>query len=328
MEQRINTPLTPQQAAEAANATREAASSTPSFASALWRQFRTDRLAVAGLCVAATLIVLAAFAPLISSQVVGHGPNELFQKTMTTEQGLPKGPNSSFLFGADQAGRDVLVRTLYGARTDLSIALFAVGISTVFGVVLGAVAGFSGGWLDSVISRFTDVALALPVLLLALGIVTTCGLSKTGCVGGAVRPGILLITVIIALFSWMPFTRLARGLAISIREQPFIEASRALGARRRWILLHDVLPNMATPILIFAVLQIPTTILFAATLSFLGLGVPENIPSWGKMLAEAGDYMGTAWWLMVFPGAFLLASTLAFTMVGDGLAHALRRTEA
>ena len=287
-----------------------------------WSRFKQDRVAFVGLGFIATLIVLAICAPLIA-KLVGHGPNELFQREMTDEFGIPKGPNADFIMGADTAGRDAFVRVIYGARTSLIVALVATGIATLIGVTLWTLAGFFGGVTDTVVSRTIDVILAMPLLLLAIGISTVCSATKEGCLGGAVKPGLGLVIFIIALFSWPYIARIVRGQTLSIREKEFIEAGRSLGASNVRLMFREILPNLAAPILVYATLVIPNNILFEAALSFLGLGVPQRIPSWGRMLADGAQVFEVAWWLMVFPGFFLLFTTLAFNLVGDGLRDAL-----
>jgi peptide/nickel transport system permease protein len=287
-----------------------------------WARFKQDRLALVGLGFIVTLIVLAICAPLIA-KLVGHGPNELFQREMTDEFGIPKGPNPDFIFGADTAGRDAFVRVIYGARTSLIVAIVATGIATVIGVTLGTIAGFFGGVWDTVVSRTIDVILSMPLLLFAIGISTVCSATKDGCLGGTVKPGLGLVIFIISLFSWPYIARIVRGQTLSLREKEFIEASRSLGASNTRLMFREILPNLAAPILVYATLVIPNNILFEAALSFLGLGVPQRIPSWGRMLADGAQVFEVAWWLMVFPGFFLLFTTLAFNLLGDGLRDAL-----
>jgi ABC-type dipeptide/oligopeptide/nickel transport system permease subunit len=288
-----------------------------------WREFRQDWLALAGMVIIAVMIFLAVGAPLASRLLVHHGPNQIFINQTLDEFGLPKGPNRAFWFGADDAGRDLFVRVLYGARTSLVVAFFATGISVVIGVMVGLVAGFYRGRVDTVLSRFTDIVMSLPVLLLALGLVAGCGLSSRGCLGGTVKPGLLLVSYVIGLFNWPYISRLVRGEVLRLREKEFVEAARAAGASNFRIMSREILPNVFAPVLVFTTLIIPNNILFEAALSFLGIGVPPTTPSWGKMLSDAGSIFTVAWWMMVFPGLFLFATTLAFNLVGDGLRDAL-----
>jgi peptide/nickel transport system permease protein len=285
-----------------------------------WKRFRRDRFAVGGAFVVIFMILIAFLAPVIAGFT--HGPNEVHLDRLDSF-GIPTGPQSGFYFGVDTAGRDLFIRVLYGARTSLFIAFFATGIATVIGVTLGMLAGFFRGKTDTVISRTIDVVLSLPVLLIALGLVSACGLEKSGCLGGIIKPGLLLISYVIGLFSWPYIARIVRGQVLSLREKEFIESARSLGSTNRRIMFREVLPNVAAPIIVYTTLIIPNNILFEAALSFLGVGVPPTTPSWGKELSDAGQIFTVAWWMMLFPGLFLFFTTLAFNLVGDGLRDAL-----
>jgi len=297
-----------------------------------WELFRVrfmqDRAAVAGAVVIILLIVLALAAPLFKL-ITHHGPNELFDSMLTPDIGLPKGPNSHFWFGGDQVGRDVFVRTIYGIRTSLVVAFVATGFATVIGIILGIVAGFRGGVTDTAISRLVDIVLSMPLLLFAIGLSTVCSISASGCLGGLLQPGLSLVIGIIALFTWPNIARIVRGQVLSLREREFIEAARSLGARGTWIMFRELLPNLVAPIVVYTTLIIPSNILFEAALSFLGVGVPQSTPSWGRMLSDAtnGQLFTYAWWMMVFPGTFLVLTTLSFNLVGDGLRDALGPSE-
>jgi peptide/nickel transport system permease protein len=286
-----------------------------------WRRFRKDRFALAGVIVIAVIILLAIAAPYIEVHVAGHDKNAVDLHALD-QFGLPGGPNGQYWFGVDEAGRDLFVRVIYGARTSLTIAVAATGMSVVIGVVLGLLSGFYRGKVDTFISRFTDVVLSLPVLLLSLGLVSACGISKEGCLGGLLSPGLTLVSIVIGLFSWPYISRIVRGQVLSLREKEFVEASRSLGASNWRIVFREILPNVAAPIIVYATLIIPNNVLFEAALSFLGVGVPPETPSWGRMLSEASNHI-ESWWMMLFPGLFLLMTTLAFNLVGDGLRDAL-----
>jgi peptide/nickel transport system permease protein len=293
-----------------------------------WGRFRRDRFALAGVVILALITVLALAAPLFV-RITGHGPNQVFSQVYPEgaldDFGLPIGPNRDFWFGADTAGRDLFVRVLYGAQTSLFVALFATFISLVIGVTGGLLAGYYRGKVDSFVSRVIDIVLAMPVLLLALGLVAVCGTAQ-GCLGGLwglLRPGRLLVGLIIGLFSWPYIARIVRGQVLSLREKEFVEAARSMGARDSRIVFREVLPNVVAPIIVYTTLTIPNNVLFEAALSFLGIGVPPTTPSWGRMLSEGGEIFTTAWWMMVFPGVFLFLTTLAFNLMGDGLRDAL-----
>jgi ABC-type dipeptide/oligopeptide/nickel transport system permease subunit len=287
-----------------------------------WARFRSDKLAVAGVGVLVFLGLLAIFAP-VSVRLTGHDPNDLHIYEVLDQYGLPEGPQSEFWFGADSAGRDVFVRVIYGTRTSLTVALLATTIELGIGIVLGLLAGFYRGRIDTIIMRTADVIFSIPVLMLALGLVAACGLQKEGCLGGAIKPGILLISYVIGLFGWPYIARIVRGQVLSLREKEFVEAARAQGASNTYIIFREILPNILAPVLVYGTLVIPENILYEAALSFLGLGVPANTPSWGYMLNEASSIFTVAWWLMLFPGVFLFLTTFAFNLAGDGLRDAL-----
>jgi peptide/nickel transport system permease protein len=288
-----------------------------------WRRFRKDRFALAGIVFIIVMVALALSAPLVA-RLVGHGPNEIFvQQGALNELGLPVGPSGDFLFGADTAGGDLFVRVIYGARTSLTVALLSTSLSLVIGISLGMMGGYYRGKVDTFVSRLIDIVLSLPVLLLALGLVAACSLSKEGCLGGLIRPGLLLVSYVIGLFSWPYIARIVRGQVLSLREKEFVEAARSQGAGDFRIMAREILPNVVAPIIVYTTLIIPNNILFEAALSFLGAGVPPTVPSWGRMLSEAATIFTVAWWMMVFPGLFLFLTTLAFNLVGDGLRDAL-----
>jgi peptide/nickel transport system permease protein len=289
-----------------------------------WLRFRQDRVAIAGTLFIILLIIMAFLAPFIAHHIVHHDPNQLFFNELS-DIGLPSGPSTHFWFGADTVGRDLFVRTIYGARTSLVVAFVATGISVVIGIVLGIVAGYTRGWVDTLISRTIDIVMSLPILLFAIGIAAACGITPKGCLGGLVQPGLSLVIFVIALVNWTYIARIVRGQVLSLREREFIEASRSLGASSTRIMFKELLPNLAAPIIVYSTLIIPSNILFEAALSFLGVGVPQTIPSWGRMLSDAseGQIFTVAWWMMFFPGFFLLMTTLAFNLLGDGLRDAL-----
>jgi peptide/nickel transport system permease protein len=275
------------------------------------------------LVLVASILLIGVFAPVLAG-ISGHAPNELFDN-MRTQLGLPRGPNGSFWFGADQVGRDLFVRVMYGARTSLIVSVVGTGVATLIGVVVGSIAGYYRRRLDTLISRSIDVWLSLPLLLFAVGLSTVCSASAKGCLGGLLQPGLPLVTGIIALFTWPYIARIVRGQVISLREREFVEASRSMGSNDARIMFSEILPNLMAPILVYATLTIPGNILFEAALSFLGVGVPQSTPSWGRMLSDAtsGSLFTYAWWMMVYPGLFLLLTTLAFYLIGDGLRDAL-----
>jgi peptide/nickel transport system permease protein len=289
-----------------------------------WARLRQDKAAVAGGVVIVLLTLIAIFGGPIAEHITGHNQNATFN-SMTDEFGVPKGPNSTFWFGADAEGRDLFVRTMYGARTSLFVGIVASGFAVLIGLVVGLLAGFFGGWVDTLLSRLADVLLAVPQILIAVGIVAACSTNKDGCnIGGviSIQPGLPVVIVVITLFSWSYIARIVRGYTLSLREKEFVESARAAGASNARILATEILPNLIGPLIVYSTLLIPTNILFEAALSYLGLGVPSTEPSWGSILNDASQLYDVAWWLMLFPGAFLIITTLAFNLLGDGLRDA------
>jgi peptide/nickel transport system permease protein len=286
-----------------------------------WERFREDKVALFGGVVIILLILIAAFGGPLAAWVTGHPSLTAYTQTMEDEFGIPKGPNAQFWFGADGTGRDLFVRTLYGARTSLMVGVAASLIAVSVGLVVGMAAGFFGGWLDMGLSRLGDMMLSLPQLLIAIGVVAACSLQ--GCLGGFIQPGIRVVIGVIAFFTWPYIARIVRGFTLSIREKEFVEASRSLGASNMRIIFREILPNLIGPIIVYTTLLIPQNIIFEASLSYLGLGVPPDVASWGSLLNQAQSYYDVAWWLMLFPGLFLVMTTLAFNLLGDGLRDAL-----
>ena len=286
-----------------------------------WRRFRRDRVAMASLAFVVFLAIVAIAAPLVVKLLGLPGPYTQ-NPSLTGPFGEPLGPSLAHPFGVDPLGEDIASRVIYGARVSLEVGVVGTAISMVIGVTLGLLAGYYRGWLDTIISRLLiDVTLSIPVLLLGLGIGAAC--SVRGCVGGAIQPGVGVIIFLIAFATWTYFARIVRGLVLSLREREFVEAARALGASDLRIMFREILPNLVAPIIVYATLQIPLNILIEASLSFLGVGVRPPTASWGQMIAAATPTFNTAWWYMVFPGAALLLTVLAFNLLGDGLRDAL-----
>lgn len=280
-----------------------------------WARFRRDRLAVVSVVVLVLIVLFALAAPLFASWT-GHSYDATYPETGLDVNGQPTGPGRAFWLGADQLGRDVLVRSAYGARISLVVGILASLLATVFGVMVGVVSGFVGGAADTVLARFMDITLALPYLLVAIVLATSFQVTS-------VVASLSLTIIVIAFFSFAATGRILRGQVISLKEKEFIEAARSLGAGGLRIMFVDLLPNLMAQVTVLASLLIPTSIVFEATLSFLGVGVRPPVPSWGRMLGEGSDVFETAWWLLVVPGALLLLTTLAFNLVGDGIRDAL-----
>jgi peptide/nickel transport system permease protein len=292
-----------------------------------WRRFRHDRVAMVSAGFIIALIIVALAAPLVVDIVGVSGPNVQNPNTLDLF-GLPTGPSAAHPFGVDELGRDILARVVYGARISLEVGISGTAIAAVIGTVIGLVAGFFGRWIDTILMRMVDVFLAFPVIVLALGIADACGVR--GCVHAfgteLIQPGIGTVIFVIALSSFTYIARIVRGQVLSLREKEFVEAARSLGASNNRILYREILPNLLAPLIVYSSLLIPTNILLEAALSFLGVGVRPPTASWGQMVASAGTDIlagNAAWWYMVFPGAALLLTVLAFNLVGDGLLDAL-----
>lgn len=276
------------------------------------RRLVRDRASMAALVFILLLVVFAASAPLIES-AVGHSPIEQYRSTGLSEMGLPVAPNNEFVLGTDHLGRDVLVRLAYGARVSLLVGVLASLTAAFIGLTVGMIAGYVGGATDMVLSRLIDLVMSVPFLLCALALVSVFG------------PSLGLSVGVIVFFSWATMGRVIRAEVSSLRRREFVEASRSLGAGPVSIMIRDILPNLSVPIIVYTTMMIPSSIVFEATLSFLGLGIVPPTPSWGGMLADAATnsiYL-VAWWLVIFPGTALLLTTLAFNILGDGLRDAL-----
>jgi peptide/nickel transport system permease protein len=285
-----------------------------------WRRFRSDRVAMASAIFIIVLIVVAIAAPLIVSVLGLPGPNVNNTNALDIF-GSPSGPSASHPFGVDELGRDVLSRTIYGARVSLVVGIFGTLIAAVVGTIVGLLSGFYRGWTDTLMMRTVDVFLSFPVLVLGLGIGAACGVR--GCLSGLIQPGIATVIFIIALLSFTYIARIVRGQVLSLREKEFVEAARSLGASNTRILFREILPNLIAPLIVYSSLLIPTNILLEAALSFLGVGIRPPTASWGQMIADASGVFDTAWWYMAFPGLALVLTVLAFNLVGDGLQDAL-----
>jgi peptide/nickel transport system permease protein len=286
-----------------------------------WRRLRRDKVAMVALGFIVILILVAILAGPIR-KLVGAPPPNVQESNALDDFGLPQGPSSKHIFGVDPIGRDVFSRVLYGARVSLKVAFIGTGLSVIFGVILGTIAGYFRGWVDTGISRVLDVMLAFPVLLLGLGLATACS-GENGCVGGLIQPGLSVVIFIIVLANSPYVARIIRGQVLSLREKEFVEAARSLGAGHGRIMFREILPNLVAPIIVYATLFIPANILLEAALSFLGVGVQPPDPSWGEMLAKATSIFDVAWWFLFFPGMALLLTVLAFNLVGDGMQDAL-----
>jgi peptide/nickel transport system permease protein len=275
-----------------------------------WARLRKDRAAMISLVVIILLIVMALMAPLISKWV-GYAPDFGDRKFGQTEDGLPVGLSGHHILGTDRFGRDILVRSVYGARVSLVVGLVSTALAVIFGVIIGASAGFYGGAIDTILARFMDVTLSFPYLLFALALAAAFGASTP------------LTIFVITFFSFASIGRIVRGQVLQIKEREFIEAAKSLGAGSVRTMFVDVIPNLVAPVTVLGSMTIPTAIIFESTLSFLGAGSDPRTPTWGNMLSDATQSYTVAWWTLFIPAALLLITTLAFNILGDAVRDAL-----
>jgi peptide/nickel transport system permease protein len=289
-----------------------------------WGRLRRDKVALAGGMFIIFLVLVALFAPLIV-KITGGPPNEFHQDLMDPfisdiPAGTFGGMSWEHPMGLETvSGRDIFSRVVYGARISLLIAILATMVSVAVGTTVGIIAGFFGGWVDAILSRIMDMFLAFPLLVFAIALTGVIPDRAFGLSGLPLRLGLLVF--VIGFFNWPYIGRIVRGQTISLREREYIEAARSLGARRPYILFTELLPNLMAPILVYSTLIIPTNILFEASLSFLGVGIPPPTASWGGMLAAAVDFY-TVPHFMLWPGLAIFATVLAFNLFGDGLRDA------
>lgn len=261
----------------------------------------SNPLALAGFIIIAIVLLLALFAPIVAP----YDPDSIDIKAILL------GPSSSHLMGTDGLGRDVWSRMLFGARISLMVGILAVGISTIIGIVLGAISGYFRGWVDVVIMRSVDVMLSIPTFFLILAVIAF------------LTPSIWNIMIVIGLTSWMGVTRLVRAEFLSLQGREFVLAAKTLGAKDFRLIFIHLLPNSLTPIIVSSVLGIASAVLVESGLSFLGLGVQAPQASWGNILADGRVYIQFAWWLSLFPGIAILITVLGYNLLGEGLRDAL-----
>ena len=277
-----------------------------------WAKFKQDKLAIMGAILVLLMILLALSAGIVEK--IRDIPYDFqFRDIGLNDFGSPSPPDATHWFGFDDSGRDLFIRVLYGARTSLKIAIIATGFELMIGVFVGMLAGYRRGWVDTLLSRLTDLILSIPFLLLAISLGVIYGGSET------------IVIFLITFFGWPYIARIVRGQTLSLREAQFIEAAHSMGASTRWIMFREILPNLVAPVIVYATLIIPTNIVAESALSFLGVGIQEPQASWGKMISSATSYVtyGAAWWYMFYPGLLLFLTVLGFNLLGDGLRDAL-----
>ena len=256
------------------------------------------RLAALGALMLAIAILMALSAPVLAP----HDP-----AAVSLVDRLRPPLASGHFFGTDALGQDVLSRVIFGARVSLVVGFSAVAISGVIGITLGLLSGFFGGWLDTLLMRVADIQLAFPTIILYVAVMAVLG------------PGLEKLIAVIGVVGWVQYARVERAMTLSLREQEFVQAARVLGASSWWIMLRHILPNTLGPLTVVASFGLASTIVIEASLSFLGLGVPPSVASWGSMLADGRDYLRAAWWVATFPGLALTLCVLAVNLLGDWL---------
>ncbi len=273
---------------------------TSLFRDAIRRLFR-NKLAITGMVIMGTFLLTAILAPVIAPY------DPIIQELVMRR----RPPSQEHLLGRDDLGRDILSRIIFGARTSLQVGVMSVGFAIVIGAIIGAVSGYLGGWIDNIVMRLMDIMLAFPALLLALAIVTILG------------PGLMNMLYAIGIVSIPAYARIVRASVLSVKEQDYILAARAIGAPPSRILFRNVFPNTLTPLIVQATLGIGTAILDSAGLSFLGLGAQPPQPEWGAMLGQGRYAVFTAPHIVLFPGLAIMLTVLGFNLLGDGLRDAL-----
>jgi peptide/nickel transport system permease protein len=290
-----------------------------------WTRFKRDRIAVAGGVIVVLLIVTAVSSRLLQ-HLFGLDPNEFHQDLIDPNTTLPIGDFGGMSWAhplgvEPKFGRDILARILEGSWVSLVVAFGATVLSNALGTVLGVMAGYYGGRVDSVISRLMDTFLAFPLLLFAIAISATLQGGAFGLNGLPLHISVLIF--VIGFFNWPYMGRIVRGQTLALREREFVDASRGLGARGPYILFKELLPNLVGPIIVYSTLLIPTNIIFEASLSFLGVGIQPPQASWGGMLKQAVDFFQIDPQYMLVPGLAIFVTVLAFNLLGDGLRDAL-----
>jgi ABC-type dipeptide/oligopeptide/nickel transport system permease subunit len=273
----------------------------------VWRRLRRDPFAILGAAIILGLILVALFAPVLAL----HNPTYQDYIGGLTTEGSPMAYSSQHPLGTDNLGRDVLSRLIYGARVSLVVGVLANGLALLIGVALGTLAGYFGRWVDVAIMRLTDTMLSFPVLLFAVAL------------GTILHPGVTIIVVVIGVTFWTWTARIVRGQVLSLREKEFVEAARSVGASHARILVHHIMPQLLPVVIVYGTLGTATAILFEASLSYLGAGVQDPTPAWGKMASDGASWYHAAPWLITYPVVAIVLTVLGFNLLGDGLRDAL-----
>jgi peptide/nickel transport system permease protein len=297
----------PEAAAEPAPLTAEPTiADEPSLGRRALTSLRRDPVALLSVLAVIVLALIAVFAPLLAP----HDPLTAYPNGLSA-RGAPVGPGSQFLLGTDPNGRDVLSRLIYGARVSLLVGVVATALASLIGVLVGGIAGYAGGIVDSVLMRITDVVLSFPILLFCVALIAITG------------PSTRNVMLVIAFGYWTYLARIVRGLVLSLKEREFVVAARTLGIGHSAILRRHILPHLIPAIIVYSTLGIATSILIEASLSYLGIGVPLPQASWGQMISQGQEYFQSAPWLLIAPGVALIITVLAFNLAGDWLTDLL-----
>lgn len=292
---------------------------SPGYWRIIWRQYRRNRMAVAGLFFIAALIFMALAAPLLATSQPLYcsqggwclkAPIPYTPAEYNLDDTLAP-PSARHWFGTDEQGRDVAARMVFGARISLAVGVVAVSIYVAIGILLGAAAGYYGGWVDQVISRAIEIMICFPTFFLILTLLAFIG------------PSIYNIMVVIGLTSWTGIARLVRGEFLKLKNQDFVQAAVALGASDSRVIFRHMLPNALAPVLVSATFGVAAAILIESGLSFLGFGVPPHIPSWGSILSQSQEFMDIAWWLTMVPGTAIFLTITVYNIVGEALRDAI-----
>lgn len=279
----------------------------PSVRKRLWRRLLRSPVGATGFVVVAFVLIVAALAPWLAP----HDPNEKNPALRLKPPAWVEGSVPGYPLGTDVLGRDQLSQLIYGARISVSVGVAAVVVAGAIGVAIGLASGYVGGWVDEVLMRFTEGFNAIPSLLLVT------------LVAGVIGPGVMALILVLGTTRWVTYCRVVRGETLAVRELEYVQAARALGQRPWLIIYRHILPNVQGSIIVLATLNIANSILAESTLSFLGLGVPPNVPTWGRMLADGRQYIANAWWLSTFPGLAISVSVLGIIFLGDWLRDVL-----
>ena len=281
-----------------------------------WRRFSAHRMATVGLFMMSAIVLYILIGSFVFTEEYANDLN-LRHKW--------EAPSAEHPMGTDEVGRDVMARTIYGGQISLAISVLSVMVTTITGTVLGLIAGYYGGWLDSIIMRVAEALLSIPLLFLLLVLSKFIGtqMPQVNILGREISGSVIVIILVLGLTTWMGLSRIVRSLVLSLKEREFIIAARAVGMSNRRIVFRHIMPNAMTPVIVATTLGISQVILIEANVSFLGLGVQPPTASWGNMIQRAMERIDTAQWLWFFPGALILLSVLSANFIGDGLRDAL-----